>query len=117
MDKPSTEPKPLNPATLAPPAELTALVPDHAASGGGQIMLELIGSGFTMFSQVYFDDAAQATNMMGPDRLMTLINPSLYNPGTINISVVNGEHHTAPLPFTLTQPEQTGETGNAEDQG
>ena len=90
-------------ATLGSP-ELHELEPDTASKSDGEFILGIKGIGFTMHSQVFYDEQGMATGMLGQDLLSAPLNPALYEAGTIQVSVKTGDHVTSTLPFTLTEP-------------
>lgn len=90
-------------ATISSP-EIHELEPNTASKADGEFILGVKGIGFTMHSQVFFDDEGKATGMLGQDLLSAPLNPALYEVGTINVTVKTGEHVTSGLPFTLTEP-------------
>lgn len=95
-------------ATLSTPA-LASLSPDTAFVTDGKLALAIFGSGFTMNSTVYYGDAPQPTAMLAPDLLSAPLDPALYEPSTIEVTVKTGDHVTAALPLTLKE-KQDGES-------
>ena len=111
-----------NPVTLAAPPiapsfitapVLTALSPDNAPSGGEDITLSCIGSGFTSLSVIVFGQEDEPTTWVSETEVTTVVKPSLFVPAVIPVTVSNAGQLSAPVNFTMTEPEgrETPEQG------
>jgi hypothetical protein len=88
--------------TLSAPV-LDSLSPDTASvSEDGKLIVALNGSGFTMHSTVYYNEWPQPTGMLAPDLLTSPLDPAVWEPTTIKVTVRTGDELTQSLPFTLT---------------
>ena len=83
---------------------LSALDPDSAESGSGDIVLTVSGDGFAATATIVFGDHDEPTTHNADGTLSTGVKPSLFAPAVVPVAVRNGPARSKPLDFTFTDP-------------
>src|SRR6478609_11661716 len=85
------------PAPVAP--TLTSITPSSVAAGSADMVVSLIGSGFTAATLLNFGGQTQNTTFSNSTEVFALIHPAAVA-GTIQVFVTEAGLSSAPLPFT-----------------
>jgi hypothetical protein len=88
-----------------PDPVLTAITPDAAVIGDPVLTLHCAGSGFSLISVVFFNDAPQPTTFVSPTELTIGVDPATASgPLTVPVHVRNGARESTAFGFTFAEP-------------
>jgi len=88
--------------------DLESLDPDEADAGDAtDIVMRVLGTGFTPESVIYFNGLAEPTTFVSETEVTTGVKPSLFTvPAVCPVTVRNGEHESDALEFEFLDPEE-----------
>lgn len=82
------------------PHRVDNIVPNQAKVGGPNVLVRIIGAGFTPDSEILWNGGAERTIFVSGNELQTVVEPGTASgPGTVPISVQTGALETNEVPF------------------
>jgi len=94
-------------STPTPPEALTlgSLSPNTAEMGSADLVMTVIGTGFTQNSMIVFNEGDEVTTYVDSNNLTTTVKPSLVSAAIqVPVQVREGQETSAPLMFEFTAP-------------
>jgi hypothetical protein len=91
------------PDTGAPPV-LSSISPGEAASGSPDFILHCHGDHFEHSSVIFFGGESEVTTFVSGTELTTEVNPSIFAPAVVPVTIRTGGQASDPVDFTFTAP-------------